>query len=354
MEKGIIAEMIQGDGRVKVAILMSGGIDSTVSALLLREQGYEVTGLTMVHLEREAGEKAARIANELKIEHKVVDLREAFQSAVADYFCTEYEQGHTPNPCVKCNEEIKFGLLLKAALDLGADKVASGHYARIDYDDKSQCHRLMKGLDPRKDQSYFLYRLKQQQLSRLIFPLGGYRKEEVREIARCYNLQLAEEKESQEVCFIPGDYREFIRPQVSYKEGSFLDRTGKVLGRHRGIPFYTIGQRRGLAVNAGRPLYVLKIDPEKNQILLGENEELFSKLLRFKQNHFICPRDFELPIRVKAKIRYAAREAEAILHYIEDDIWELVFEEAQRAATPGQSVVYYQGDYVLGGGTIMA
>ncbi|HBK52865.1 MAG TPA: tRNA 2-thiouridine(34) synthase MnmA, partial [Syntrophomonas wolfei] len=141
---------------MKVAILMSGGIDSTVSALLLREQGYEVTGLTMVHLEREAGEKAARIANELKIEHKVVDLREAFQSAVADYFCTEYEQGHTPNPCVKCNEEIKFGLLLKAALDLGADKVASGHYARIDYDDKSQCYRLMKGLDPRKDQSYFL------------------------------------------------------------------------------------------------------------------------------------------------------------------------------------------------------
>ena len=158
----------------------------------------------------------------------------------------EYEQGHTPIHVIW-----RIGGLLLGALDLGADKVASSHYTHVDYDDKSQCYRLMKGIDPHKDQSYFLYRLKQQQLSRLIFPLGGYRKEDVREIARCYHLQLAEEKESQEVCFIPGDYREFIRPHVSYKEGSFLDRTGKVLGSHRGIPFYTIGQRRGLAVSAG-------------------------------------------------------------------------------------------------------
>lgn len=339
---------------MKVAVLMSGGIDSTVAALLLREQGYEVIGVTMLHLQQESGEEAAKIAHELQIEHHKIDLREAFHSLVVDYFCKEYEKGRTPNPCIKCNERIKFDLLLRAALDLGVDKVASGHYARIEFNAKNHCYQLMKGLDPHKDQSYFLYRLGQQQLSRLIFPLGIYKKEEVREMARSYRLQVTEEKESQEICFVSGDYHDFIRPCVEYEEGSFVDQKGRVLGKHRGIPFYTIGQRRGLGVSAGYPLYVLKIDLERNQVLLGKDEDLFFKCLRLQQNHFICPRDYELPIKVKSKIRYAAREAAATLDYAGDDSWEIVFDEPQRAVTAGQSVVYYQGDYVLGGGTIIA
>ncbi len=338
---------------MKVSVLMSGGLDSTVAALLLREQGYEVSGLTMLHWQQDTAKKAALIAKELQIEHNVVDLREAFYSSVVDYFCAAYEKGHTPNPCVKCNEKIKFGLLLDSALYGGADRVASGHYARIAFDDRNHCYRLMKGIDDSKDQSYFLYRLNQPQLSKLIFPLGEYRKEEVRDIARRFHLPLAEEKDSQEVCFIDGDYREYIRPRSNCPEGDFLDREGKKLGRHRGIPFYTIGQRRGLAVNAGHPLYVIEINPDKNQIILGDNEELFGRELYFKENHFICPDNAKLPIKVRAKIRYAAKEAEAILDRVGDGTWRLTFSEAQRAITPGQSVVYYQGDCVLGGGTIM-
>lgn len=338
---------------MKVAVLMSGGVDSTVAALLLLEQGYEVLGLTMIHMDHSVGEKAARVAEDLGIPHFIVDLRSEFEAAVVDPFCREYEQGRTPNPCVQCNERIKFGLLLEEALKHDADKVATGHYARIEFDQKKDCYRLRKGRDLHKDQTYFLYRLSQDQLARVLFPLGNYTKEEVREIARAHGLEVAESKESQEICFIADDYREFIRPRVGYQGGDFVDEEGRILGRHQGIPFYTVGQRKGLGVSAGRPVYVHRIDPETNTIVLGDNEALFTKVIRSDHNHFSCGEKPADEVKVQAKIRYAAREAEAVLSHVEGDIWELVFSQAQRAATPGQSVVYYQDEYVLGGGIIL-
>lgn len=338
---------------MQIAVLMSGGIDSTAAALLLKQQGYEIFGVTMVHMDDGVGEEAARVAFDLGIRHHIIDLHSIFQEIVVEYFCQEYEQGRTPNPCIVCNEQIKFGVLLQAALDLGADKVATGHYARVEFDAKEQCYHLKKGKDPQKDQSYFLYRLQQQQLARILFPLGGYLKEEVRELVGRHSRQAAESKESQEICFIQDDYREFIRPRVGYQEGSFIDQKGQRLGRHQGIPFYTIGQRKGLGISVGRPVYVTRMDRQHNQIVLGDDEDLYTRVVRSTHNSFIYPRMSSEPIRVSAKIRYAGREKPAVLSHIADDVWELVFDEAQRAVTPGQSVVYYRGEYVLGGGIIM-
>ncbi|HHW61861.1 MAG TPA: tRNA 2-thiouridine(34) synthase MnmA [Syntrophomonadaceae bacterium] len=339
---------------MRVAVLMSGGVDSTAAALLLLQQGYEVFGITMVHMDDGVGEEAARAAADLGIQHHIIDLHSVFQETVVQYFCQEYERGRTPNPCVMCNEQIKFGILLQAALDLGADKVATGHYARVEFDVEKHCYHLKKGKDPQKDQSYFLYRLQQQQLARILFPLGNYLKEEVREFAQRHSLEASAARESQEICFIPDDYRAFIRPRVSYQAGSFIDRKGKRLGSHQGIPFYTIGQRRGLGISAGRPVYVTRIDARHNQIVLGDEEDLYTSIVRSEHNSFVYPQIDSKMVQVTAKIRYAAREKPAVLSHICDDVWELVFDEAQRAVTPGQSVVYYQGEYVLGGGIIMS
>lgn len=336
---------------MKVAVLMSGGVDSTVTAYLLKEKGFEVMGLTMVNWDMTVGDKARKAAKEVGVEHEVVDMKDIFKEKVVDYFCHAYERGETPNPCVECNKYIKFGKLLDIALDLGCDKVATGHYARIEYDEAEKRYLLRKGKDRNKDQSYFLYGLTQEQLSRILFPLGDFTKPEVREIARSYGLQVAESKESQEVCFIEDDYRDFLLDKIEYKSGEFVDLSGKVIGTHQGLPFYTIGQRKGLGLSMGKPVYVLGLDREKNQIIVDDEEHLFRKALYAQNPNFIMFDKLEGNIRVLAKVRYRAALAEANISRAGEKV-KVEFNEPQRAITKGQSVVFYDGEYVVGGGII--
>lgn len=337
---------------MKIAVLMSGGVDSTVAAILLKEQGYDIIGLTMVNLDLEVANKAREAAQSIGIEHKVIDLKEEFGHRVVDYFCETYEMGATPNPCVECNKYIKFGALLDAALDLGMDAVATGHYIRKEFNEKTNRHLIKKAHDLSKDQSYFLYGLTQEQLARSIFPLGEYTKSEVREIAKQKGLAVAESKESQEICFIEKDYRDFIIDKVTYKPGQVVDLENKLLGEHKGLPFYTIGQRKGLGISAGRPVYVINFDIENNRIIVDDEKHLLQSSLTAKDNNFIYIEKLDKPMQVEAKIRYKAALAPATI-YPEGDLVKVEFETPQRAVTKGQSVVYYVGDYVLGGGIIV-
>lgn len=336
---------------MKVAVLMSGGVDSTVAALLLKEQGYEVTGLTMINWNPEVADQAAGAARALDIPHLVVDLKKQFQDKVIDYFTAVYEQGQTPNPCVVCNRFIKFGSLLDYALDLGFDMLATGHYARIEYDDTRKRYLLKKGKDLSKDQSYFLYQLDQRQLRHILFPLGELTKSEIRNMARERNLKVAESKDSQEICFIAGDYREFLEGRLQFRPGQVVDLQGNILGEHRGLPFYTVGQRKGLGISGGRPLYVVALDIENNRLILDDSKHLYRSSLTAANNNFIYYESMDSPLSVEARIRYRAANAPALLTPQGDKVL-LQFNNPQRAITPGQSVVYYLGDYVLGGGTI--
>lgn len=336
---------------MKIAVLMSGGVDSTVSALLLKEAGHQILGLTMVGWDEQAAQKAAAAARGLGIEHRVVDLRGVFQEKVVDYFCRSYERGETPNPCVECNRWVKFGALLETARRMGCDRVATGHYARVE--ENTQGRFLLKqGVDQNKDQSYFLYALTGLQLAHTVFPLGEYSKDEVRALAVRRGLPVAEEKESQEICFVAGDYRDFLKDRVAARPGDIVDQKGRLLGTHRGIPFYTIGQRKGVGVAVGRPLYVSALQKESNRVVLGENRDLFSHSLLAEECNFITLDSLTESVPVKAKIRYRAALAEAVITP-QGNLVRVDFSEAQRAITPGQSVVFYDGDYVVGGGRIV-
>ncbi len=336
---------------MKIAVLLSGGVDSTIAALCLKEQGHELLGLTMVNWDMGVGDKAAEAARVLGIEHKIVDLRGRFKESVVDYFCSAYEKGLTPNPCVECNKYIKFGALLEKALDEGCDMVATGHYAQVEFDSDRQRYLLKKGVDSKKDQSYFLYGLTQEQLAHIIFPLGGLSKDEVRALARQQGMQVAESPESQEICFVPGDYRDFLKGKIECQSGEIKDTAGRLLGKHHGMAFYTIGQRKGLGISGGKPLYVVDMDIEANILIVGDNEDLFRSSLLASSNNFVYYDRVESPMQVQVKIRYAARPADATI-YMEDGMVRVEFAEPQRAITPGQSVVYYLGEYVLGGGII--
>ena len=351
----------------RVAVAMSGGVDSSLSAALLQEAGYdEVLGVSMqLWCEESHGLPSSRpaccslrdindarqVCQLLGIPFYRLNLEPQFQTYVVDYFCGEYAQGRTPNPCIACNQQIKFNLLLHRVLSLGAKYLATGHYARIEVSGGE--YRLLKGVDPGSDQSYFLYTLGQWELQHLLFPLGSYLKTEVRHMAAERGLPMADKPKSQDLCFIPnGDYRDFLRGHISPVPGEIVDPEGKVLGRHQGIAFYTVGQRIGLGLALGKRLYVIAIDAPNNILVVGSEDKLFASKLLATEVGFVGEKP-QQPLAIKAKIRYKSPEASAMLYPHEDRI-EVRFHQPQRAITPGQAVVFYQDDQVLGGGIIEA
>jgi tRNA-specific 2-thiouridylase len=350
---------------------MSGGVDSSVAAALLKERGYDVTGITMNLFflpgelcrseelrsccGRKALEDAHRVAIQMGIPHFVVDLRREFEAAVIADFVREYGRGRTPNPCIRCNERIKFGLLLERAKRLGAGLIATGHHARVVRDSAVGRYLLKKGKDRAKDQSYFLYRLSQAQLARVLMPVGDFTKTEVREMARRRGLPVAEKRESQETCFAPlGDYPGFLagRAPRAFRPGPIEDLDGRILGSHKGIGNYTIGQRRGLGISGPRPLYVVAIDATRNAIVVGDERDLHRKKLLASQVRLICGKRIEEPVMVKAKIRYKHQGEKARVIPVSARRVRVEFDRPQRAITPGQSVVFYRRDVVVGGGII--
>ncbi|MFQ6121896.1 MAG: tRNA 2-thiouridine(34) synthase MnmA [Dehalococcoidales bacterium] len=354
----------------RVVVAMSGGVDSSVAAALLKEEGYQVIGVTMqiwpkdkqTSRERFDGccgigaiEDAKKVAYKLGIPHYVMNFRDIFAQRVIADFCQEYSQGRTPNPCIRCNQYIKFDALQKKAKGLGANLVATGHHARIEKDEAKEKHLLKKGVDQGKDQSYVLYPVTQEQLRHSLLPIGNLTKEKVREIARELELPVAAKSESQEICFIPDDdYPNFLRDYIpeAAKPGLILDEQENILGSHRGILFYTIGQRKGLGISAKEPLYVIAIEPERNAIVVGRKEKVLGKELIAYRLNWITMTELTQPITAKAKIRYRHPEAEATVIPVNGDRVYVKFNQPQMAITPGQAIVFYNGDTVLGGGTI--
>jgi len=350
----------------KVMVAMSGGVDSSVAALLLQQQGYEVVGITMQiwqDVEPQAGaccnmeavNDARQVAWKLGIPHYVFNFRDEFRTRVIDYFCEEYLRGRTPNPCITCNRYLKFELLLTKAIAMEADFIATGHYARIIRDETSGLYMLFNGLDASKDQSYALYTLTQYQLEHTLFPLGTYTKQEVRQLADKAGLPVSTKADSQDLCFVStGRYGEFVDNYsgLGPKTGLFRSSTGESLGTHKGIHHYTIGQRKGLGLALGHPAYVTGIDPETNTVWIGENQELFHSTLTAENVHYISGISPNVSQNLTAKIRYTAPRVPAFIRPLGQDRIEVNFQTPQRAITPGQAVVLYDGDQVLGGGTI--
>jgi tRNA-specific 2-thiouridylase len=339
----------------RVAVAMSGGVDSSVAAALLKQDGYEVSGIYMglgADIMSSNLADLERTCRLLEIPLYKFDLESEFKQLVIDYFCQEYGRGQTPNPCVACNQYIKFGIVLERALEMGVGCFATGHYARVE--ETAEGYKLKKAVDITKDQSYFLYNLGQEQLQYLLLPLGEFTKERVKNIARGLDLPASRHHDSQDVCFIPNnDFRAFVAEKVSLKAGEIVDINGEILGEHKGLALYTIGQRQGLGLSSEEPLYVLKIDAESNKIVVGSREQSLHNVLIARQMSWVSGQSPQEPMEITARIRYKAPEADAEL-YPGDDSVEVRFVEPQSAMAPGQSVVFYQGDEVLGGGIIDA
>ena len=339
------------------AAAMSGGVDSSAAALLLLKEGRALLGLTL-HLfdGGEEGREAADAAAQLGIPHRTLDMRREFRAGVICRFVSEYEQGRTPNPCVLCNRTIKFGALLRKAEELSCSRLATGHYARTEYDAGSGRWLLKKAVHHDKDQSYVLAMLTQKQLSRALFPLGTLSKEEVRAVAAQAGLTAARKRDSQDICFIPdGDYGAFLRRYTGrdYPPGPFVYEDGTLMGRHTGIVDYTVGQRRGLGVSSGLGrLYVKELIPEDNVVLLSRNGGLFARTLTAGELNLIACDRLDGPVRLRAKIRYRMAEQPCTVEQTGEDTVRLTFDQPQRAVTPGQTVVFYDGDTVVGGAVI--
>lgn len=356
--------------RKKVVVGMSGGVDSSVAAWLLKEQGYDVIGVTMQiwqdeepQIQQENGgccglsavDDARRVAEQLEIPYYVMNFKQEFKTNVMDYFIREYLAGRTPNPCIACNRYVKWESLLQRSLEIGADFIATGHYARIDKLENGR-YTLRTSATSSKDQTYALYNLTQEQLARTLMPVGAYTKEEIRAMAERIGLRTANKPDSQEICFVPDqDYAGFIDRATGKKvpEGDFVDAAGNVLGRHKGITHYTIGQRKGLGLAMGRRVVVTKICPETNRVFIGENEDVFSNVLEADRINFMSVPDLPGKRQVTAKIRYNHKGAPCFIEKVGEDRVRVTFPEPQRAITPGQAVVFYDGEYVLGGGTIL-
>lgn len=353
----------------KVVVGLSGGVDSSVAAYLLKEQGYDVIGVTMqiwqeeeVFKQEENGgccgisavEDARRVASMLQIPYYVMNFRKEFQKEVIDYFVNEYRNGRTPNPCIACNRYVKWQALLSRSMEIGADYIATGHYAQIDQLPNGR-YAIKHSATKTKDQTYALYNLTQEQLKRTLMPVGAYTKDEIRKIAESINLPIANKPDSQDICFVPdGDYASFIEHECKCKlpEGNFVTLDGKVLGKHKGIIHYTVGQRKGLGIALGYPAFVLEIRPETNEVVIGTNEDSMTYEVRANKLNFMSRESIEDGMRVFAKIRYNHKGAWCSVKQIGEDEILCTFEEPQRAVTPGQALVMYEGDYVLGGGTI--
>ena len=349
--------MVKNSNKIRIIVAMSGGVDSSVAAALLNKQGFDVVGIFMKFWKdgqssqnrccSVESEKLARlVAKELDIPFYVLNVEKEFKKKVVDYFLKEYKKGNTPNPCIVCNKEIKFGFLIKKALSLGADFVATGHYVKI------KDGRLFESEDKEKDQTYFLCQLNQKQLKRVLFPIGDYKKSDVRKLAEKFKLPTAETPESQEVCFIQDTTDNFLKKYLKIKPGKVINTEGKILGEHEGLWFYTIGQRKGIGLSGG-PYYVTGKDLKNNSLLISKNQkDLLKKELIAENVNWISGEKPNLPLRAKVKIRYRTNSAEAVIYTIKNKNYRIVFKDPQRAITPGQSAVFYHNKEMLGGGVI--
>lgn len=343
----------------KVLLGMSGGVDSSASAIILKKQGYEVIGVTLNLFSNSSCCSyidVKEVCNQIGIEHFIYEGKEEFDKYVIKDFINEYKNCKTPNPCIKCNKYLKFGKMYEKAKELGCDYIATGHYAKIEYSEKYKKNVLKKSNAVGKDQSYVLYSIPKELLDKIIFPLEDFEnKEQIRKIAEENNLKVANKKDSEDICFIPdGNYKEFLEnnSEIKEKEGNIVSIKGEILGKHKGLYKYTIGQRRGLGISNKVPLFVIGFNPKKNEVIVGEEDKLYKKELYATDINLLLFDSITEPLKVNAKIRYSSKEVAATIYPIKENKMKVEFEEPQKAITPGQAVVFYIDDIVVGGGKI--